>query len=127
MGLIRYRLRATFRRRLGGYLGLALLIGLVGGVALAAMTAARRTDSSYPDFLASTSPSDLLVQPQGGHYIPGFRTQLARLKHVRSVELGESFNAVRPSLRPAGSPRCWKLRPSCSPARTACSPGRTAW
>ena len=29
-----YRFRATFRRRLGGYLTLAVLIGLVGGVAI---------------------------------------------------------------------------------------------
>lgn len=41
-----YRLRATFRRRLSGYLTLALLVGLVGGVALGSLTAARRTYAS---------------------------------------------------------------------------------
>ncbi len=55
--------RATFRRRLGGYLVLTVLIGLVGGVAMGSMVAARRTDASYPKFLASTNPSDLVVQP----------------------------------------------------------------
>jgi hypothetical protein len=58
-----YRFRATFRRRWSGYVALAALVGLVGGVALASVAAARRTDSSYPDFLASTNPSDLIVQP----------------------------------------------------------------
>ena len=56
-----YRFRATFRSRRGGYLALALLIGLIGGVALASIAAARRTQSSYPRFLASTNPSDLNV------------------------------------------------------------------
>ncbi len=41
-----YRFRATLRRRWGGYLALALLVGLVGGVALGSLTAARRTYAS---------------------------------------------------------------------------------
>ena len=55
----RYRFRATFRSRLGGYVGLALLIALVGGTAMASTLAARRTQSSFPAFLASTNPVDL--------------------------------------------------------------------
>ena len=43
-----YRFRVTFRRRVGGYLTLAVLLGLLGGVAMAALIAARRTESSYP-------------------------------------------------------------------------------
>ena len=54
-----YRFRATFRRRWGGYLTLVVLIGLVGGVAMAAVAGARRTQSSFPTYLASTNPSDL--------------------------------------------------------------------
>ena len=38
-----YRFRATLRHRLGGYLALAVLVGLIGGTAMASMTAARRT------------------------------------------------------------------------------------
>ncbi len=57
-----YRFGATFGRRWGGYLSLVLLVGLVGGVALASAAAARRTESSFPVFLASTNPSDLIVQ-----------------------------------------------------------------
>jgi hypothetical protein len=49
-------------RRWGGYLGLVLLIGLIGGVALGSAAAASRTESSFSVFLASTNPSDLSVQ-----------------------------------------------------------------
>ena len=61
-GLVRessYRFRATFRERWAGYLTLVVLIGLVGGVAMAAVAGARRTQSSFPTYLASTNPSDL--------------------------------------------------------------------
>ena len=51
--------RATFRRRWAGYLTLVVLIGPVGGVALAAVAGARRTQSSFPTYLASTNPSDV--------------------------------------------------------------------
>ena len=56
-----YRFRATFARRWGGYLSVVLLIGLIGGTAMASIEAGRRTQSSYPTFLASTNPSDLVV------------------------------------------------------------------
>ena len=105
-----FRFRATFRRRLGGYLVLAVLIGIVGGVAMASMVAARRTDASYPKFLASTNPSDLIIQPNGGgtgatagavyrSYL-GFLSQLARLPHVQKVRSGGNFTAA--TLTPSG-------------------------
>jgi hypothetical protein len=56
-----YRFRSTLRRRLPGYLSIVLLVGLVGGLAMASLAGARRTQSSYPTFLASTNPSDLTV------------------------------------------------------------------
>ena len=71
-----YRFRVTFRHRLGGYLALALLIGLVGGVAMGSLIAARRTYASYPKFLASTNPSDLLVLPSTNDEAPGLVHEL---------------------------------------------------
>ena len=71
-----YRFRTTFRHRWSGYLALAVLIGLVGGVALGSLTAARRTYASYPNFLASTNPSDLLVVPQPNGPEPGLVHEL---------------------------------------------------
>ncbi len=95
-----YRFRVTFRRRCGGYLALAVLVGLVGGVALGSLTAARRTYASYPSFLAGTNPSDLLVLPSLNGPDPGLVHELARLPHVRSAEAGEQLTAA--TLTPSG-------------------------
>jgi hypothetical protein len=57
----RYRFRPTFIRRWPGYLAIVVLIGLLGGLAMGSIAGARRTQSSYPTFLASTNPSDLTV------------------------------------------------------------------
>jgi FtsX-like permease family len=98
-----YRFLATFGRRWPGYLALALLVGLVGGVAMGAVVAARRTDSSYPKFLASTNPSDLVVQPfTSPAYAPGFVRQLARLPHVARAAVAVPLTAV--TLTPSGHP-----------------------
>ena len=99
--LASYRFRATFRRRWGGYLALAVLTGLVGGVAMGSMVAARRTDSSYPKFLASTNPSDLVVQPfTAPAYSPGFVRELARLPHVTAAAVAVPLTAV--TITPSG-------------------------
>ena len=96
-----YRFRATFRRRWPGYLALALLIGLVGGVAMASIAGARRTESSYPTFLAGTNPSDLLVQPSTSvSCSSGFIAQIARLPHVKRVSCANSYGAE--TLTPSG-------------------------
>jgi purine nucleoside phosphorylase len=60
-----YRLRATLARQLTSYLTVVLLIGLIGGVGMASLAGARRTQSSYPQFLASTNPSDLTMAVYG--------------------------------------------------------------
>ncbi len=52
-----YRFRATFGRRWGGYVSLMLLIALVGGLSMASLAGARRTDSSFPIYVASTDPA----------------------------------------------------------------------
>src|SRR5450755_207803 len=98
-----YRFRATFRRRWTGYLALALLIGLVGGIAMGSVVAARRTYASYPKFLASTNPSDLVVQPfTKSAYSPGFVRQLIALPHVRGVAVAVPLTAA--TLTPRGQP-----------------------
>ena len=77
-----YRFVTTFSRRRSGYLTLILLIGLLGGVAMGSVAAARRTQSSYATFLASTSPSDLGLSVQGEN----LTAKLARLPGVQRVE-----------------------------------------
>ena len=77
-----YRFRATFRHRWTGYLSIVLLLGLVGGLAMASIAAARRTASSFPVFWASTNPSDLVgatavLNPTIGSY-SGYNAAVSR-------------------------------------------------
>ena len=57
-----YRFRTTLHKRWSGYLTVVLLVGLVGGIGMAAMAGARRTQSAFPAYLAATDASDLRVQ-----------------------------------------------------------------
>jgi hypothetical protein len=54
-----FRFQASFRRRCTGYLSVVVLIGSVGGLALASVAGARRTESSFPTYVASTNPSTI--------------------------------------------------------------------
>src|SRR5277367_491610 len=100
-----YRFRATFARRLGSYLSIVLLIGLTGGVAMASVAAARRTQSSYPTFLKSTNPSTLTfsIFQNSGTSPPTVTSEIERLKDVASVRTLSSAAAV--PLDSAGAPR----------------------
>ncbi len=100
-----YRLTVTLRRRWTGYLGLVLIIGLTGGVALGAAAAARRTESSFPVFLASTNPSDLTVQYSQANAsagLPPFARVVAGLPLVRHAE--SAVEPVADVLGPDGAP-----------------------
>jgi len=101
-----YRLEATFDDRWRGYLAVIVLIGLIGGIAMASIAAARRTQSSYPTFLASTNPSDLTVSVYSvstGSAVTSLRAEIARLKGVTRVESGIVPHVV--PLGPDGAPR----------------------
>jgi hypothetical protein len=101
-----YRFRATFGRRWGGYLSVFLLIGLIGGIAMASIAAGRRTQSSYPTFLASTNPSDLTVSAGAANSSASsgsvaLSDKLAHLPGVKHVESLLGANAF--PLAPNGS------------------------
>ena len=90
-----YCFRATLGRRLGGYLSLVLLVALVGGLSMGSLAAARRTQSSFAIYLASTNPSNLGVTVFGGvgngggsapSYSPSALEAIDRLPGVKHVE-----------------------------------------
>jgi ABC-type lipoprotein release transport system permease subunit len=95
-----YRFRRTFRHQWTGYLALALLIGLVGGLAIASVAAARRTQAAFPAYLAHTSPSDLTVLtgisagPGGPGYDPALIARIAALPGVRHVASYAGLNVA---------------------------------
>jgi hypothetical protein len=86
-----YRFRATFGRHWGGYLSVVLLIGLTGGTAMGSIEAGRRTQSSYPTFLASANPSDMTVSvytPNTGGPVAPLTAKIAHLADVKRVRSG---------------------------------------
>jgi hypothetical protein len=101
-----YRFRATFARRWAGYAAIALLVALTGGVSMASVAAARRTQASYPTLLASTNPSDMNVtvyEATTGTAVASLTSQLAGLPQVRRVGSALVPHAV--PLTRAGAPR----------------------
>ena len=100
-----WRFRATLGHRRGGYVTIVLLIGIVGGMAMGAVAGARRTQSSFPAFLRSTNPSDLIVahidsSNDSNATDPAFLRAVARLPHVKHVE--SSTNVSEQVLGPDG-------------------------
>jgi ABC-type lipoprotein release transport system permease subunit len=82
MGAVWLRATAQLRGRIRASLLLALLVGLTGGVVLAALVGARRSDAALPRFLAASRTTDATVWvlgPRGGQ--PA-RTDLAAELHA---------------------------------------------
>ena len=105
-----YRFRAGFRRRWTGYLSIVLLIGSIGGVAMASIAGAQRTDTSFQKFIESTNPSDLalitgLYQPDPTGYDPGLVKKISHLPYVTHVESQGGYESER--VGPNGHPISW--------------------
>lgn len=70
----------------------ALLVGLIGGVAMGSMMLGRSTQSAYPRFLATTNPSGLTLSTYGieqgapTSYSAKLEAAIARLPEVKRVE-----------------------------------------
>ena len=66
MAAVWMRFRAELRARWPALLAVALLVGLAGGAALAALAGARRTDTAFDRLVKKTATADLLVNPDNG-------------------------------------------------------------
>jgi len=90
------RALAEFRARRSGALAIALLIGLLGGVVMASVAGARRTDTAYPRFRAAYPSADAFV-PIG---VPGTHTTMAdlradaRLPQVADAIIANTLNGI---------------------------------
>src|SRR5215470_913011 len=83
MGAVWLRLRAELRHQWRVWLALAVLLGVIGGIALTAAAGARRTDSAYPRFLRASHAAQLAVfPPRSG--LGGYFRAVARLPEVSS-------------------------------------------
>ncbi len=109
-GVVRYRARTTFRHRWPGLLSLVVLVGLIGGLGLGSLAAARRTQSSFSVLLAATNPSDVEVSIYSGGngganigYSSSLDREIARLPGVRHVDAGVVLTGA--PLTRDGSPR----------------------
>jgi hypothetical protein len=91
-------LRADLRHRWRALLGLALLLGFVGGVVLTAAAGAWRTDTVYPRLMAWSNASQVDIVPQGTGQ-NGYYTALARLPQIESMGIGQLDQAALPSDR----------------------------
>jgi putative ABC transport system permease protein len=96
MGSVWLSLRADLRGRWQGLLGLAVLLGLIGGVVLAAAAGARRTDTAYPRLLRWASAAQVDVIPNSDRLPTAYFTALGRLPQVASMSTTDLYQAVLP-------------------------------
>ncbi len=95
-----YRFRATFGSEASYFLSVILLVGLLGGLSMGAVAAARSTESSPADFAARENLPQLyvldgVVNPAIGldsAYNPALLRTLSHLPHVERVESTVELN-----------------------------------
>ena len=95
MGSVWLALRAGLRSRWRPLLGLALLLGLIGGVVLTSAAGARRTDTAYPRLLQWSNAASVLVIPHGTG-LSGYYGALARRRDVASMWTSVLYNMGLP-------------------------------
>ncbi|HWE56832.1 MAG TPA: ABC transporter permease, partial [Acidimicrobiales bacterium] len=104
-----YRLRSIARRRGLDYIVLALVIGVIGGVAMGSATIGRRTQSSFSAYLRHDNASTLTMSAYGvvtgsaaSNYSPHVENEIRHLPEVETVEAWGGTFAV--PVQPDGVP-----------------------
>ena len=113
-----YRLRTTYKTERSYFLSVILLVGALGGLSMGAVAAARSTESSFSDYVASSHVPQLyvfdgVINPAIGldsaYNAPLLKT-LSHLPHVRGVastvelNMGPTSRAGQPLPNSAGAP-----------------------
>ena len=94
MSAVWMRVRSELRVRWRAMLGLALLVGVVGGAAIAAAAGARRTDSSYPRFFAKYGSFQASVSTGGNPQTDKIFDEIAHLPQVVATSRASLFFAT---------------------------------
>ena len=97
MATVWLELRADLRQRWRALLSLALLLGLIGGVVLAAAAGARRTDTAYPRLLSWASASQANIIPGADGYPADYYAALAKLPQVAQLSTAVLYQVVLPT------------------------------
>ena len=104
MATVWLRLRVDVRLRWRALVGLALLLGIIGGVVLTAAAGARRTDTAYPRLLqwANAAQVDIIPEGIGLTGLTGYDAALARLPQVAAMSTQILYQVALPA--PHGVP-----------------------
>jgi hypothetical protein len=96
-----YRFVATFRVRWSGYVTIILLVGLLGGLSMASIAGARRTQSSFATLMARANSSQLfgltgVYNPTIGQigYSPALNKRIEHLRYVKDVKSLIDMNLI---------------------------------
>ena len=114
--------RTDLRSRWLAWAAMGALIGLLGGLVLAAAAGARRTEAAYPQLVAASNQADALIfDTEPNPQVPPISstrveslTQVAEAGHLRAFE---TRDRLTPS---AARPVTPTWRPPESAARTWC-------
>jgi hypothetical protein len=99
MGSVWLSLRTDLRARWRALAGLALLLGLIGGVVLTAAAGAGRTDTAYPRMLRWASAAQLEVIPEADQPPAAYFAALTRLPQVASLSVQSLYQMTLPVRR----------------------------
>lgn len=91
-GSVLMTFRAELRQRWKAWVGLGLLIGLVGGVVSGAVAAGRHTDAAYPQFVTKTRGADVVMGYNDGVGPP--LSSVRALPQVATADREAHFLAV---------------------------------
>src|SRR5947208_7791825 len=86
MSAVLMRMHWELRSRFAGLLVLGLIVGVIGGVVIAAAAGARRTDTAYARFLQTTRAVDIIVTPNRPAAVAR-RHEIGRLPDVAATTL----------------------------------------